>query len=195
MIHPDTFKHGMGLLMSHFDKQLDLTVLEIWKDELDQHLNDEDFLEAGRQLILYFEPRFRGHFPTAKQLLDAVNGSKEVKALQEWQLILKAASRSTSEEIAESLVYLSARSRVALEAIGGLRAVAVADDYRRSQLEKSFVMVFCQCADKDAKTLPPAKVQSTETEVIVEESVPPPEELRRYMEGLKSKMSMKRGVS
>ncbi|MHC5832492.1 MAG: hypothetical protein ACYT04_95055, partial [Nostoc sp.] len=77
MISQQNFDSCMSLLMKHFEKQLDPTVLEIWKDELDQYLTDDELAEAGRKLILSFEQRYRGHFPTFKQLFDTINGSKE----------------------------------------------------------------------------------------------------------------------
>jgi hypothetical protein len=152
MISQEAFYDGMGLLMVHFEKQLDPVVLGIWKEELDQHLSDEEFAEAGRQLILFFEQRFKGHFPTAKHILDVINGSREAKALQDWQKVLTAASCGDEEQ----LFYISHRGRVALQAIGGLKTVGMAEDYKRTHLEKSFVTVYCQCADKDAHSLPPS---------------------------------------
>ena len=187
MISQQTFDDGMLLLMKHFEKQLDPAVLEIWKDELDDHLADDDFTEAGRQLILSFEQRYRGHFPTIKQLLDVINGSKEVKALQEWQSVILAASRGDESQLA----YISQRGRVALSAIGGLRVVGMAEEYKRNQLEKSFITVYCQCADKDAKTLPPATSQHLTNE-NEKEFVPMPDEFRQYMEKLKNKFVINR---
>lgn len=185
MISNQVFDDGIALLMRHFEKQLDPTVLELWKDELDQHLTDDEFAEAGRQMILYFEQRFKGHFPTVKQLLDVVNGSKEAKALQEWQLVIRAASCQNENQLA----YISQRGRVALHAIGGLRAVGMAEDIRRNQLEKSFVIVYCQCADKDANALPPATSKPS-CEIVQEESAPIPEYLKQRMEQLKEKVRM-----
>ncbi len=185
MISQQAFDSCMILLMKHFEKQLDPTILEIWKDELDQHLTDDEFREAGRQLILYFEQRYRGHFPTAKQLLNVINSSKEVKSLQEWQLVLQAASRQDESQLA----YISQRGHLALHAIGGLQAVGLAEEYRRNQLEKSFVAIYCQCADKDSKALPPSvsQPQNVTTEA---EFVPMPEHVKQQMEDLKARISM-----
>ncbi|MHC5939549.1 hypothetical protein [Nostoc sp.] len=175
----------MSLLMKHFEKQLDPKVLEIWKDELDQYLTDDELAEAGRQLILTFEQRYRGHFPTFKQLFDTINGSKESKAVQEWQSVVLAASHGDESKLA----YISTRGRVALHAIGGLRVVAMAEDYKRVQLEKSFITVYCQSVDKDAKTLPPS-VSQPPTVRSEEEFAPVPEHIKQQMEQLKIKLSM-----
>lgn len=184
MISQEVFDDCMILLMKHFEKQLDPTVLDAWKDELDQHLTDDEFAEAGRQLILYFEQRYKGHFPTIKQLLDVINGHKEAKALQEWQSVILAASRGDESQLA----YISQRGRVALHAIGGLRTVEMAEEYRRNQLEKSFITVYCQCADKDAASLPPSVSQPTVARN--EDYAPMPEHFKQQMEELKTKISM-----
>ena len=187
MISQQSFDDGMSLLMKHFERQLDPAVLGIWMDELDEQLTDDEFTEAGRLLILNFEQRYRGHFPTAKQLLDVINSPKEVKALQEWQSVILAASRGDESQ----LTYISQRGRVALSAIGGLRAVGVAEEYKRNQLEKSFITVHCQCTDKDAKSLPPATSQHLTNE-NEKEFVPMPDEFRQHMEKLKNKFVINR---
>lgn len=183
MITDQIFEQGMNLLMSHFEKQLNPLVLALWKDELDEFLSSEEFTKAVKQLILYFEQRFKGHFPTVKHILDIVNGSKEAKALQEWQSVLLAASRQDESQLA----YISQRGRVALQAIGGLRVVGLAEEYRRSQLEKSFVTVYCQCSDRDAHALPPSVQPATKNEP---EFTSMPEHLKQQLEALKNKVSM-----
>ena len=186
MISKHCFDSCMSLLMKHFEKQLDPTVLEIWKDELDQYLTDDELAEAGRQLILSFEQRYRGHFPTFKQLFDTINGSKESKAVQEWQSVILAATHGDESK----LFFISTRARVALQAIGGLRVVGMSEDYKRVQLEKSFITVYCQSVDKDAKALPPSVSQPLAAKSDVGESAPIPENLKQQIEQLKAKLSM-----
>jgi hypothetical protein len=186
VISKHCFDSCMSLLMKHFEKQLDPVVLEIWKEELDQYLTDDELAEAGRRLILTFEQRYRGHFPTFKQLFDTINGSKESKAVIEWQSVVLAASHGDESKLA----YISTRARVALQAIGGLRVVGMAEDYKRVQLEKSFITVYCQSVDKDAKTLPPSLSQPLTAKAGNEEFTPVPEHLKQQMEQLKAKLSM-----
>lgn len=187
MVSEEIFDNCMMLLMSHFEKQLQPVVLGMWREEIDSHLNSEEMSEATRKIILYFEPRYRGHFPTVKNLLDVVNGTKEAKALEEWQIILTAASRQNESQLA----YLSQRAHTALRAIGGLNSVGLADEYKRDRLEQSFVKVYCQCAEKSEKALPPVPTASPQ-EQRSEEYAPMPTSIKQQIEQLKHKKSMAR---
>jgi hypothetical protein len=180
VIEQKIFDYGIELLDSYFGKKLNEAVQGIWFEYLDEKLTSEEFLAAVKNSLL--RSRF---MPTASELVEFIHGSKEAKALQEWQSVLLAASRGDESQLA----YISQRGRVALHAIGGLKTVGLAEEYRRSQLEKSFITVYCQCADKDAASLPPSVSQPTVTRTN-EDYAPMPGYLKQQMEQLKTKISM-----
>ena len=180
MITNQLFLAKMNLLMEHFDKQLQPEVVAMWKEELDESLENDEFVEATRQLVLYFEPRFKGHFPTVKALLDTVGGSKEIKALQEWQSVLSAA-RSNNTEVINSLSW---RAKVALQALGGLSIVGQSDERRTDFLKKDFVNVYLQSGKRDRKSLPPAQTLKNPEH----EPSQMPEYIKNQMQDLASKM-------
>jgi hypothetical protein len=111
--------------------------------------------------------------PTAGELVEFISGGKEAKAIQEWQLVLSA-SRSGAEKATELLAYASMRCRTALQAIGGLRAVGLTEsDFQRTNLQKQFTTVYCQCSDKDAKALPQSESIPTQNrQEEKEDSIP-----------------------
>ncbi|MBD6621029.1 hypothetical protein FNW02_36230 [Komarekiella sp. 'clone 1'] len=183
MIEKNIFEYGMNLLDSHFNKKLDDTVKGIWFEYLSDELMNEEFLTAVKNALLH--SRF---MPTAGELVGFIHGSKESKALMEWQVILKA---STNCQDSSGIAYISTRARVALQAIGGLRTVGMAEEFRRNHMEKQFITVYCQCADKDAKALPQTSSAPTvEPKHEASESVPPPAHIRFEIAALKAKLSM-----
>ncbi|MCG6137676.1 MAG: hypothetical protein MET45_24075 [Nostoc sp. LLA-1] len=183
MIDQQVFDYGMNLLNSYFNKVLDDTIKGIWLEYLSSELTGEEFLAAVKNALLH--SRF---MPTAGELVGFIHGGKELKALQEWQVILKA---STNSQDSSGIAYISTRARVALQAVGGLRAVGMAEEFRRNQIEKQFITVYCQCSDKDAKALPQTS-SAPKAEPINENSecVPPPAHIREQIEALKMKFSM-----
>jgi hypothetical protein len=182
MISDEKFQRGINILQQHFSRTLIPEAIAIWKEYLNDQLDDSEFAQAIKECILGCE-----FFPTAKKLAEFINGGKEVKALQEWQVVILASSRGDEGQLA----YLSQRGRVALHAVGGLRVVGMAEEYQRQRIEKSFVTVYCQCADKDEKALPPFSMpQPTTVGSDDEEYVPIPEHVKQQIEQLKSKLSM-----
>jgi hypothetical protein len=185
MISKQKFKEAISTLEIYFDKKIQpQTAIIIWFNHLDQSLTDEELDDAVEQAVIKCRPH-PSFMPTPEELVGFVKGGREIKALQEWQLVMCAAARQDESQLA----YISQRGRVALHAIGGLRTVGLAEEYKRNQLEKSFITVYCQCADKDAKTLPPAMSQPP-TVRSDEEFTPVPEHLKQQMEQLKAKLSM-----
>jgi|GEM_PF-2456236 hypothetical protein len=200
MICQKVYEKMFDLLEMNYGKTLASPIKHIWKDFLDQELSDEEFTEAVRHAILH--SRF---MPTAGELVDYINGGKESKAIAEWQTILTAAA-SNHQHSTELLTYSSLRCRVALQSIGGLNAVAIAEsDYQRSILQKQFITVFCQCSDKDTKVLPQASSQPShcvaEVSSVVargsrnnasttpETASPMPNYVKQKLDALKAKIS------
>lgn len=187
MITTQEFDYGMALLSSHFGKELSPGVKVIWQEYLDAELTSSEFMAAVKNSVLH--SRF---MPTAGELVEFIQGGKEAKAIQEWQIIISAA-KSNTEQSKQLLSYLSMRSTIGLRAIGGISVIANAESEKeRSYLQKQFVTVYCQCSDKDIKVLP--QVPGTETQQQKEEPVsePIPEHLKKQMDDLISKMG-KRG--
>lgn len=155
MLTQEGFDYGLDLLHQNYDRQLTDDIKDIWRDYLDENLNDKEFLGAVRHAIIH--SRF---MPTVGELVGYIHGEKEVKALQEWALIVDAAGRGDSEE---RLAYLTERSKIALKAIGGIQSVGLANAFDLSRLEKKFISVYCQCSSEDRKALAQSAQEHTET--------------------------------
>jgi hypothetical protein len=185
MIAPDILNKGLMLLSKHFGRELLPLVLTMWSEYLSDELSNAEFQSAVKHAILH--SRF---MPTAGELVDFINGGKESKAIAEWQTVLAAAAADT-ERAKELLAYASMRCQTALQAIGGLNPVAIAEtDYQRGVLQKQFTTVYCQCPDKDMKVLPQASSQPTRNASKQPQDYSPiPKHVKEQMEALKAKMS------
>lgn len=185
MISDAIYSRGMQLLAENYDRKLPDSISVIWRKHLNENLTDAEFLEAVTHSILH--SRF---MPTAGELVGFVQSGKEVKALEEWQFILKA-SRNCQD--LSQLAYLSDRAKLALRLIGGLEKVGYAEDYQRNRMEKSFCTIYAQCADKDARSLPPADLVTDDKHPSPPpEHSPMPEHVKAQFEALLNKMSAKR---
>lgn len=180
MITKEIFNYGMELLACHFGKELDDRVKGIWFTYLDEELQSEEFLSSVKHSLLH--SRF---MPTAGELVEFIQGGKQSKALIEWQSVLKASARADESMIA----YLSTRGKVALQALGGLRVVGAAEVKDRDRMERNFVTVYCQCSDRDAKSLP-ASSEEVSRQPQEHEAAPVPEHIKQQMEALKQKVGM-----
>lgn len=172
------FNYGIDLLEQNYDRKLPSPIKLIWREYLSEYLIDAEFVDAVKYVILH--SRF---MPTPSELVEHIHGSKEVQAIQEWQLALQISRDGGTE------VYLSERGKIALKAIGGLHQLGLADEYTRQHKEKSFIKVFCQCSVKDTRMLPQSSTSATR-EDRPSESSPMPEEVRAKFEALKAKMTM-----
>ncbi len=184
------FDQGLKLLEMNYERELPEPIKNIWFQHLDQHLTDEEFLSAVKHLIL--NNRF---MPTANELVEQAHGTKEVRATEEWQMVIKAAqqwhSMGISERGSEALAYLSDRAKTALQAVGGIHAIAVADSYRLGHLERSFTRVYCQSRKTDARMLPQEQHKSTQKpQEGTETYAPMPEHIKKQMEALNARWSM-----
>lgn len=182
MISDAKFQRGIGLLQQHFNRNLTAEAIAIWREFLDDNLNDEEFTQAIKEAILGCE-----FFPTARKLVEFVNGGKESQALREWQTIIRAVARADESQLA----YISIRGRVALQAVGGINTVGAADDKGRDNLQRQFTTVFCQCPEKDARSLPPAAVNPHPQSTSGKEYSPVPENIKAAMDELAKKRGMK----
>ena len=160
MITDRKFEAGLNLLQRHFKKTLDEDAIAIWREYLDNELDDEQFTTAVKESILKCE-----FFPPAVKLVEFATASLEVKAGMQWRIVLNAAATTSEDWQNEILSALSVRSRVALQIIGGIRPVGLADEWALRSLAKDFIAAYCQCSG-DIKFLPSALVPPKNFEVV-----------------------------
>lgn len=147
MITPQVFSVGLTLLCTHYDRQLQPEVVRIWKEYLDSQLTTEQFQQAIKITIL--ESRF---FPTAKELVEAVKGSGEVQAREEWNTCIKAAARADNRMVAN----LSEQGKFALQSIGGLNKVGQTREEELGWVKKEFVAAWKAWRPPTGPALSPA---------------------------------------
>lgn len=163
MIDVKTLEQGLGWIEDRWGKLADST-RTIFSRYFNDNLNDEEFLAATFYVICHYD-----FMPSPSKFVEHIQGSKEAKALQEWQLIVQSSSRPDPD-----LSYLSDRGRIALKAIAGIRTVAQASSDTRSgmsevqRLEKKFVAVYLQCSAQDRRTLSQSESQESEVSVVEE---------------------------
>lgn len=151
MISDDRFNEGLDLLESHYSKSLSEDVIGIWREYLDNELDDKQFITAVKEAILSCE-----FMPTPKKLVEMATKSLEVKAMEEWSQVVKWSGYSREHQ-QKAMSSFSDRCRMALQIVGGLGVVGFAENYELARLEKKFVLAYCQCSP-DARALPPAKI-------------------------------------
>lgn len=175
MINSEELANGLQLLSKHFGKELLPEVITIWSKYLNENLDTGGFLEAVENAILS-----KNFMPTPFQLVEFVNGTREAKALEEWQLVIYFAAGGGQLEPET----LSARGFHALRAIGGLKAVSVAEQRRLESLERYFVKAYTDCTPRDIKLLPQAPHLETEQPRREHVSVPIPEHIKKQINDL-----------
>lgn len=130
MIDLDVFTTGLQLLGSYYNRKLADEIIQLWYDYLKSRLTNDEFNEAVSYAILH--QRF---FPTASELVEFINGGKELQAYSEWQLILTAAAGRSIPELSQNAI-------ACLRAIGNINAVGQANEYQRDNLQKQFVSLY-----------------------------------------------------
>jgi len=185
MITQAKFENGMALLQTHFNRELCPSVIAIWSEYLNEHLDDDSFTLAVKEAIIGLD-----FFPSAKKLVEFATATKEVTAIADWQIILSAARTSNEQWQQQILQPLKERSRIALAVIGGLSSIALADDWQLGKMEKQFITVYCD-APSGMKLLPPAPISQSQFEVVeTQTSSAPidlsakPSSIRRLIENL-----------
>jgi hypothetical protein len=160
VISQSKFENGITLLQAHFNRKLCPSAIAIWLEYLNEHLDDETFTLAVKEAILSLD-----FFPSAKRLVEFATTSNEVQAIADWQVILAAARTSNEQWQQKILQPLCERAHIALAAIGGLQAVALAEDWQLNKKEKQFHTVYNQ-SPAGVKFLPPPRIQPSIVEVI-----------------------------
>jgi hypothetical protein len=185
MITQTKFDKGIALLQTHFNRELCPQAIAIWSEHLNEHLNDEEFTLAVKLAIVGLD-----FFPNAKKLVEFATASNEVAAIADWQIILAAAKTSNEQWLAEILQSLKGRAHVALAALGGLKPIALSDEWQLNKLEKKFVTIYCE-SPSNVKFLPPAPTKPFNSKVVdfpqerepIDLSTKPPS-IRRVLENL-----------
>ncbi|BAY20096.1 hypothetical protein NIES21_59660 (plasmid) [Anabaenopsis circularis NIES-21] len=160
MITQSKFENGITLLQTHFNRKLCEAAIAVWSEYLNEHLDDDTFTLAVKEAVLSLD-----FFPSAKKLVEFATTSKEVQAITDWQTICSAAKTSSEQWQQEILQPLCERAHIALSAIGGLQAIALAEDWQLNKLEKQFHTVY-QKSPNGVKFLPPPRPQPTAVETV-----------------------------
>lgn len=153
MLEESLVNGHLSLLAEYYKQDISPPIAKIFYRYLAENLNEAEFLEAI-QLVIETMPPKKG-MPSPVEIVELIRGSKQAKAYEEWQIIVKASAANDVDQLA----YLSTRGHVALNAIGGLGAVAYHEG-SLNWLQKDFVTVYCQCSDKDVHILKPARVEN-----------------------------------
>lgn len=189
MITLKNLEEGLSWIEDRWGKLADST-RTIFSRYFNDNLDDEEFLAAAFYVICHYD-----FMPSPSKFVEYIQGSKEAKALQEWQLIVQSSGRPDPD-----LSYLSGRGRIALKAIAGIRAVAQGSIDTRSgmselqRLEKKFVAVYLRCSAQDRRTLSqvesPVSEPSVDEEGAKEPSAPPEGWFENQMRILASRKAM-----
>ncbi len=163
----------------HYKHEMSEPILKIYYEHLSENLTEEEFIQAMKQSVVKL-PAYRG-LPSAEQFVELILGSRESKALQEWQIILQAASRNDSE----ALTYLSNRGHIALSGIGGLNIVAFHEGSLQ-WIQKDFIQLYCQCSDRDVKVLKQAPAPDPRPKPVADEDLITPEQWRELRDRMKN---------
>lgn len=153
MLDKTNFDKTFALLAKHYSYDVSLAIAKIYYDYLSANLEEAEYLQAIELVVLHHPVRMK--LPSPVQIVELIRGSKESKAYQEWQIILKAGGSNDVDQ----LTYLSTRGHIALSAIGGLSAVAYCEG-SLVWLQKDFTSVYCECSDKDVHILKPVKIKN-----------------------------------
>jgi hypothetical protein len=121
-----TFTREMLLLAERFGRDISNPVMLRYYDTLRSRLTTEEFERAAR--IVFDHDAF---WPAPIRFVYAVHGNPETNALGEWQRVLAAARQVEQPP-------LTPAGAVALRAVGGMREVQYADEWKLHRLERAF---------------------------------------------------------
>lgn len=179
MFEENSFNIRFKAIAGHYKHEMSPAILKIYYEHLSENLTEEEFIQAMKQSIVKL-PFYKG-LPSAEQFVDLIKGSRESKALQEWQMIVQAASRNDNE----ALAYLTNRGHIALSAIGGLNVVAYHEGGLQ-WIQKDFIQVYCQCSDNDVKVLKQASASDPRPKPVADEDLITPEQWQELKNRMKN---------
>lgn len=164
MLSKEAFDVGRSALETQWPKEaVKLTnplIRKAWISAA-KRLTDEEWYQAVEIAIARCE-----FMPPIEKIIEFVKPNREAQALQDWVAIAQIVPLSIPEA-RERLLQLNPQARTALQAIGGLGSIKVADSRDLLRLEKQFILVYTQPIDKSVLCLPQAAVLDTQ-EVIVD---------------------------
>lgn len=89
MIDPDVFAREMGVLEDRFPGERSDEVLQRYYRVLNRQMETGEFVEACERLFVE-----REHFPRPVDFLEATGRDPEAEALEQWELVREAMTRS-----------------------------------------------------------------------------------------------------
>lgn len=118
MLDQTIFEKTFKTLANHYAYDASLAITKIYYDYLSANLEEDEYLQAMELAVLHHPVAMK--LPSPVEIVELIRGSKQAKAYQEWQIIIKASYSNNVDELSA----LSTRGHIALNAIGGLSAVA-----------------------------------------------------------------------
>ena len=179
MIEQSLFLERFEEIAVHFGYEVTEPIAKIYYEHLSENLTTEEFIQAAQRSMVEFP--VRRQLPSPKEIVELILGSRESHALEEWQIILQAASRNDSE----ALTYLSNRGHIALSGIGGLNVVAFHEGSLQ-WIQKDFIQLYCQCSDRDVKVLKQAPAPDPRPKPVADEDLITPEQWRELRDRMKN---------
>jgi hypothetical protein len=137
MLNQQLFMQAMEQFMAYYGKSLieNKLAYQAWYKYLSKHLTDEDFVRALEIAIEKFE-----FMPSPEKLVEAVKGSQEALAYEEWNLCTHAVKIGSAENL-----LLSAQAEKALSCVGGFHYLTTIETQKlHGQTAKDFVRLWVQ---------------------------------------------------
>ncbi len=147
MISKQAFDHAMILLEAKYKEEIHPVIKQEYFIHFSEELTDKELALGVRHCIRY--DRF---MPTSGRIIEAVKGSLESKATQEWVILVKLAANPQRNQN-KLPGFVSSRALAALQGIGGIYVLGRADSYDLNRLERSFKTIYIQSNNSDLKIL------------------------------------------
>lgn len=171
MIDPEVFSREWEIMQSRFDKKFSEAVIGRYYQVLSKQLTTEQFLAAC--LAAFTEDEF---FPTPEKLVSRVKPDFNQLALEAWDRVLAAASRSSRA------VALCEAGERALRSVGGLSGIGYADVHTQlPHLRRNFLEAFKTCADAQMRE---ERVQALPAGAESVKAIPGIENIGRSLNGV-----------
>ncbi|MGL5879185.1 MAG: hypothetical protein ACRC2V_15615 [Xenococcaceae cyanobacterium] len=113
MLNQSLFMDAMEDFMAYYGKSLveNKLAYQAWYKYLSKHLTDDNLVSALEVAIEKFE-----FMPSPQKLIEAIKGSQETLAYEEWSKCVHAATRNDAENL-----VLSSHAEKALSSMGGIK--------------------------------------------------------------------------
>lgn len=194
MIDKDVFLKEMSLLEARFGRTIEDAVFNGYYEILSEKLDNQQFSAACKRV--FAEEDF---FPSPNKFLQKVQANTEDLAVLEWEWILRASASGHS-----FIGGLTPTAEKALKAIGGLRAVGMADlEFAIPRMRKEFIASYKAHSSTAVDYLAALssasdernQIASAESHQGVGDDLLPPEELSKRIRAMMQKLADQRGLS